>query len=489
MKPKPMTVSSRSILWGPILLFGFLTFSTAPVRAQTQGYNAVYNSLGACCSSSAAFVDASAYTTGTSQDFCVVLYNILSASSYGTTFPSGAVIDARGINAGNNSMSCGSTSTPWVQGSASTFNPSTILLPSGTLTISKGWVLPDRTRIFGEGNNPSPGGTTIKAHSGFAGTMIQMGSSSCNDGGAGQCYGVVVASMLLEGSGQTLNGIVNTNSGGASYVDHVNLHQIEGTGLQVSGSFAQDSGPYSNIACSAENACSPNTTCVQIGDSSSEPSSTRGVHGLTCTAGCTGSSQALAAVTLDSSGNTIEDVHIEGFADGVLVGSRAAAQGNVLLSVNGSDGAYSMTNVIHICGSHVPAGLSGCTNPFFLVSDLSIAGATSEHVSNKNGFSIAHTIQDDVTSTLLPHNVTPKTSMAQYALGEGTLIGGGYSRFATSPLSSNVPTPVPTWAAAALGAGMSPSTPCAAGAMFSNTTGGPGFTFWVCTGTSWKKIK
>ena len=50
-----------------------------------------------------------------------------------------------------------------------------------------------------------------------------------------------------------------------------------------------------------------------------------GIHGLKCKSE---TNDAQAAVLLDSSNNSIEDVNIVGFYDGILVGSQASAQSN-----------------------------------------------------------------------------------------------------------------------------------------------------------------
>jgi len=133
-----------------VVLVCFSVFPTAAL-GQTQGNNAVYyqsGSSGVCCKGSAAFVDASVFTA-LSQTFCVTLYNILSASSYPTS--TGTVIDARGLNSGNTTMTCATGWTPWNNGSTFVNVPSTILLPAGTIVIPTTWVLPNKTTLIGVG--------------------------------------------------------------------------------------------------------------------------------------------------------------------------------------------------------------------------------------------------------------------------------------------------------------------------------------------------
>jgi hypothetical protein len=467
------------------VLISWFPASPNCVQAQTinsaaQGDNAVWlNST--TIAGSTAFVDASVFTGSGVNDLCGKIYAAIKSVPIGIS-NNGVVIDARGINTGSNTCA----NTPWFNGTNFVTTPTKILLPSGTILISSTWVIPNLTRVFGEGNNPTDG-TTIQAcktpgcSQNFAtGTpMIQFGTSSgslaCP---ASSCSGIAVQDVFLDGQGLSIVGIQNSNSGDLSYVDHVNLYHILGTALVVTGSPTQNSGPYSNIASSAKTGNS-GTVCVKL-----QASSTRGIHGLTCTADGT----PAAGILLDGSNNTLEDIHMEGYSDAILVGSNANAQGNVLIGVNGSDGAGQMTNVVHICGPNLPA--YGSPNPLCLtttnlVTDLAILGTRAENIHN----TITNNLQDDVNATLISFLEDPHVLL--YALGN-TITGttGGYSRYTTSaPKPSTTPPPVPTWGVGALGSSP-PSGTCPAGALFSNTTGTSGGkdTLWVCVGTAWKPV-
>jgi hypothetical protein len=161
-------------------------------------------------------------------------------------------------------------------------------------------------------------GTQITAVSSGASPMFSLCSSSCS--------GVGVEGIFFNGAGMSITGIENDYAGSESYVDHVNLsnfgsNSLVGLGLKVT---ASDSGPYSNISCGSTFG---NTECVNI-----NASNTKGLHGITCTDSYS-SGSAYPAILLDGANNTVEDVHIEGFSDGILVGSAASAQSNVLSSV------------------------------------------------------------------------------------------------------------------------------------------------------------
>jgi hypothetical protein len=140
----------------------------------------------------------------------------------------------------------------------------------------------------------------------------------------------------------------------------------------------------------------------------------------------------------------VSDLYIQGGSsqDGVLVGSQAAAQGNLLFNISGSGNA----------------------------SDVTILGTTR---SGGTG-----TIKDD----LVGKSITD-VNVAMYAIGEPVQGNGGTignSRFTTSTSSNAV-----TW----LFGPNSPINSCANGDLFSKTSGTSGTTLWGCGGNGWYPIK
>jgi hypothetical protein len=452
-----------------VVLAGWFLALPATAVAQSQGNNAVYyqsGSSGTCCQGSGAFIDASAFSsTNQGSDFCQRLNYILTHS-----YPSsGAVIDARGLNSSITgfSMTCATGWTPWNNGSTFVNVPSTILLPAGTIVIPTTWVLPNKTTLIGVGDalpsTSSASSTAIQACKqaingcSFTGSdMIDLGTATLCPliGTIHVCNSVSVENLTLDGLGQTLNGIVNTNAQTGSYVDHVSLYQLLGTGLSVS-SAANISGPYSNITFNTGTtyASLSSTVCASINGLVV----TRGIHGLNCTSG---SNTPLAAVLLDSSNNSIEDVRIEGFYDGIRVGANANAQSNVLVNVIG-DTDQALQSPTPIIVVHITS--AGNT-----VSDLSIMGA-----NNAGGSPSTITIKDDLTGT----SVTD-TAVGVYALGRSK--NGGYSRFTTS-------TSAATWG---VGSSAPGSTTCSPGSLYSNTSGSPKALYACLVSTSqWSGIK
>jgi hypothetical protein len=448
-----------------------LTALCSIASAQISGDNAVWTSA-TNVGASNSFIDASVLS---GADICAKLYTALGNLSSATNYPAGAaVIDARGITSGS-AMTCASGTTPWYNGSAFISNSAVILLPPGTIAINTTWLLPSRTQIIGEGaggNGTSV--TTLQAASTLSGAMIQMGATTATQGytcPSSICVGIGVQDLRLDGNASTVtvNGIVNDSSQELTYVNRVDLYNIKGIGLLVGNttggiasgvsgnSKAQNSGPYSNLKF--ENTTSTNvastTICVQI-----LGAPTRGVHGLTCdsTAG------ADAGVVLDASNNSIEDVSITGFVDGIVIGANSdganiTEDSDVLLNISGSPG----TNLIHICkpGETGTTNCSSNTSGGQYVADLSILGAYDLA-------STTNTILDDETTTTLSAGSSNDPHVGAYILGR---------QVSTSAH-------IPTWF---VGNGTISGTCGTKGALYSNTGSTAtslATTVYACTG-SW----
>jgi hypothetical protein len=271
MRSKLSSANGRVLLAAVTIFVGYLSVLDPPAAAQggTQGQDAVYPSSGNCCVGTGSFVDASKFVSTNNPNICAAVYSILSSKSYPAA---GTVVDARGIS-GAAALTCGAGTSPWTNGTTPVSVASTILLPAGTIVIPSSWILPSNTHLIGEGDGiPSSGsspGTTIQAlANNFTGNMIQFATSTaCSppQGGPSLCSGISVERLTLDGQGQAINGVINQYVGDVSYVDHVSLYQITGTGLLVSGGLASNSGPYSSITFDTGSSVVPTSTvCAQI---------------------------------------------------------------------------------------------------------------------------------------------------------------------------------------------------------------------------------
>ena len=218
-----------------------------------------------------------------------------------------------------------------------------MLLPAGTITMHASWVLPNWTRLIGQGPNV----TVIAAASGFASDMIDMGAESGLLCSAGlDCPGIVIEHLGLVGSGSQNggNGIVNCCAQELSRVNDVSISGVK-TGLMLSDRFAENSGPYSNLTISGVNTCLAIGPAMTANDGLNTMINSRGVHGLTCSVNTANT----PAITIDGPGNSLEDISIStsfSGVDGILIGFRGPAQGNTLYNIQGSG----LKNVIHISG-------------------------------------------------------------------------------------------------------------------------------------------
>jgi hypothetical protein len=420
-----------------------------------QGFNALYGNCVNSATKQAGFAMVDATQFGT--DICVAINNIYT-NSYNPTNSNGIVIDARGFTA---SLVC--STNPWPSSFVSSAQfSSVVLLPAGTIILSKTLVMPHNTRLLGAGS----GLTTLKAINGFQGDMIDMGNSVIcinHNTNKTDCPGVVIEHLALDGGGQALNGIVNNYSQELSYINDVSLSNFTGgTGLWLND-HSDNSGPYTNISYSGSGICAQffnNGT-----DQNNNLVQTRGIHGLTCKMS---GSEITPAIYLDSPNNSLEDVYITGHSsqDGILIGSQAAAYNNVLFNVRGSG----LGNVIEISNAN-PAN----------VTDLTILGVTC--MGGGSTCSSGGSVKDIVRNTTLTDS-----NVGLYIVGEQLSGGIGYSRFTTSHALSEGAV---TWLV-----GSNPpralTDPCAAGSLYSctNHSNCSTTTLWGCLGvTGWKGIK
>jgi len=468
------TPSSAFLFFSAVCVL--VALSLLPVHAQT-GWNAVYGPSAPVATY--AFVDASQLGT---TDICLAINNAL---THYQTISFGLVVDARGMNpTGTVTCSSGGSPNPWAKVSGNF--PNVVLLPSGTINISAKWVLPGKTHVIGEG----PNSTTIVAS--FSGDMIDMGlgnstqSPPCSSGNPPwNCQAIVVEHLGLNGNSTATYGIVNCCAQELSRVNDVFIQNVA-TGLSLNDSFAQNSGPYTNISMSNVGQCVTMEPGQEQG-SNGASAATRGIHGLTCV---TNGKSTNPAIVVDTANNTFDDVYIQGGAsspmqDGISIGvnpgelSGVAAQGNILSNIQG----VNLINVVHIGGgSQAPSGSSNCPNSSTYACDVNVFAVS--------GSGVTRTIEDDLYAPGGSNTYITDANVGMYVLGE--LVAGGagngtasigYSRVTTSPS-------VPTWF-------VGPSSPlqshsCTIGDLFSTTSTSTNFSLWECVGTSgmpWLGVK
>jgi hypothetical protein len=460
-----LTLALICVFWIP---------SSTSAQSAVAGYRGICNT--STCSTldySFGVIDASAFsstqftnTTGTICGQVNAILEWINNQEVGTVSPFQYfyTVDARGINGSNYSLTCVSGETPFAS-SLNNGDGMTLLLPAQTINISTPWSIPQDVEIIGSATTDvtqSEATQTVIAATGAwtAGTaMIQINTTPC-------CHfiwspDIKIDNLVLDGKGQNIIGISDTTAGPGVRVNHVGLFRLAGTGLYISG--ATDSGPYTDITFDVGNTTTnAGTTCAQIINSGG----TKGIHGLRCISYDT---NAAAGLRIDSSDNTIENVVVQGFQDGVLIGSQGAAQNNHLSNIVDSTSPTQYHSSVHITN----------TNP---VTDLTIVGVNNECMPNTSCKQV--TIQDDVTSSTISDTV-----VGTYFLGNENVTTAGYSRFSSTVSVSSGPN-VPTWL---IGTVAPTNASCSSvGTLYSNTIGS-GAGLWVCANTTsglvWTAIK
>jgi hypothetical protein len=509
---KNAIVTAHALFWASFVLT--LTAASPNLAlAQNPGDKGVYKDSTNVVAS-ADWIDASAFWTKVNghlalPDICAIIDNILT-NNYSGKYPNGAVIDARGLyDSVDSQVTIACTGTPF--DNVNTNPPATtILLPAVTIPISYTWVLPNNTKIVGLGSRTAlsanaADGTMLSASTSLTGYMIEMGSSNCPSPQG--CTSVAVERLDLDGTqSSTAMGIDNTHSVDSSYVDDVNFHHFSLTGLHIA---AANSGPYSNVTYAAKSAatCNSSDACPMCVDLEAQ---TKGLHGVTCLGNATTGQKVTSqygppGIQVNASNNSIEDVHIEAFWDGIEVGNTSTTQpiGNIVVSnVTGSESndcsPCQVTNVVHICGQHPhdTTDFGECQVTTGTVEDVTILQVTSKVLSSSHAGTT--TVEDDATSTSIQACFTCELPFSTPFYGLGEPDGGptaAYSRFAGNPAQSGgnygpQTTPVPTWS---VGSASINGTPClTVGALYSNIVGSSGNIIYVCTYTSggfvWKPI-
>jgi hypothetical protein len=517
-----MTIAKRFVdNWTVVgvVIAGLCCFALPSAMQAQQSYNAVWQNSTSLTSSSA-FVDASALCSGvggtggtnncSGVDFCSVLASALDEVKSTSGVSTSGVVDARGV-------------LPYVGGSVGghqdcdedPFGPSganisltntypiTVLLPASNIRLhSTGWTLPSNVRLVGEGQY-----TNLTAYNFSSTDILDMGGTGCSPN---PCSGISIEHLTLSGyqsgsAGNTQNGIVNQYAQQSSYVNDVSLSNIGGIGIKVTSN-GTNSGPYSNINFVADSLgnngnCSGGVagTCPVCVDIEAQ---TRGIHGATCigAGGVTGYNTGndvagASAVYVNASNNTVENIHIEGFWDGIEVGETTNAVGNVVIAnITGAFGGSGyVNNVVHICGAQGNTGLGKCaTYSTANVSDVTVLHATDGNNGGGTGSLDTSMVEDDVTGTTLNPYSGSKTgaTVGMYILGEP--IGGGYSRFTSNPganLTGTSGSAVATWGAGGTAPGSSCASPTSVpGAVYSNTSGVTNSSIYVCSGGTWQSI-
>jgi Pectate lyase superfamily protein len=200
-----------------------------------------------------------------------------------------------------------------------------ILFPAGTYGVSKTLTIPNKTQLVGVGRGDPGINTVIKALPGFSKNdpVVRMGDAEPS-------FGVRIENLTIDGSGVAPVCLENRTSEEQSAGRDLLLLHCTSAPLYIAGSGAQNSGPFEDLEIYPAPA-SAKGVCVRV----ENVISFRGMRGLTCNAG-TGGLRPDVALALDG-GGLYEDIHVEHFATGISLGSKANSA-DALTIINGQFG-------------------------------------------------------------------------------------------------------------------------------------------------------
>jgi hypothetical protein len=469
------------------------TIACPTTLSPTKGQNAVTcKGTTVTAGASYAYVDASGWVNGQNNpqgDICSVISDILTNAT--TSGP--ITIDARGLFSSNTPPHYVCVNSPFPSGLN---RPATILLPAGqNIFLETPWVVPSGTRIVGSGPY---GGTTLSPNSSIPSATTAL-ITLCG-GASGGCTDISIENISIQypAVGQQgftaqqslITGIENNGGGDQTYVSNVSFTNLSGIGLLVDSNAAR-SGPYTNIgyndwSCETISGTTTCPVCAYI------KAQTRGLKGFSCIGDSTVTASAgHPAIIIQASNNTVEDVHIESFWDGVQIGALPGGSAvnnvfvaNVTAHPNGS-ASGPVTNAVHICGNNSNGSFGSCggaTGSFPAVTDVVLHG-----ISISGAQKTVTAVGDDVSGT--PLTGTGLT-VGFYAIGQNSVNGvsTAFAKFSSTPgTGANIP----TWG---VGSSAVPttSTGCSTpGSLFSNTSGtsGSANTIYVCSsGFVWTSL-
>jgi hypothetical protein len=365
--------------------------------------------------------------------------------------------------------------------------------------------MPSKTKIVGQGR-----ATVLYPNQSYSGDVLEMGKTlaEMNASSCTTTYsGISIENLKIEQVSTTnaVNGIINDCAQEASYVNNINLFNLGFTGLLV-GTGATDSGPYNNVNFTAVNfsgtqtcdgVSTPCPVCANI------QAQTRGLHGMTCIGNYTVSHNTVSPPSFPTAGiyvnwgfNSLEDIHVESFWDGIRVGDTSAtfagpvAVSNITVADDQNVAVGGpVINAIPICGSKTSSSseVKCSVNTAQSINDVTLTQINDIQTTGTST-SGTDTVEDDTTGTYIASDSTGATLIqGLYALGES--LGGGYSLFAFNPPNSL--SAVPSWGVGNKNLG-SGTTSCAVpGAVYSNTAAtSSNQAMFICQGTtsSWQPI-
>lgn len=261
-------------------------------------------------------------------------------------------------------------------------NRGTIFVSAGTFVTNATIVIPNKTSIVFTGGrgDAGAGGTVIQA-----GALFPAGNPVIQFGASSPSFGVqLIGPGTIDCNNNTGIGIQNDNAQEMSYARDIDIANCSGSALDIEGSGAQNSGPFSNLHIIPGSAAVTGTLGVKVYN----VPAFRGISSVTVdNTGYT--SKPTTSVQIDASG-FYRGIHTEASTNGIVIGSQIA------------------TNSVHVenfwAASTITTGVV-ISNAFstqdILLTNLNLNGATN-------------LVSDQISSKTLTDG-----SLALYLLGNG----------------------------------------------------------------------
>lgn len=328
-----------------------------------------------------------------SGDFCKAINSALSTAQTLVQLLSGShgmVVDARGLTdvGGTNCLT-----DPFHGIDVGGTDSILLLLGPINLRSKVTWVLPNRTRIVGDG------ATVISAVSGFAAgadamdnhldpAVVQFGDSATQAGTA--LFGDSIEQVTIDCAGNAMVGLRNQASQEQTTADRVVITNCKDTGLEITTSGAQNSGPFRNlqIVPGVGTYITTGTTCARVGTPQTSGcqgspcfvNSFRGIEGMVCDN--SSGTQINYGLDISTQGGRFRDIDILGTLNaGIRLGNSTAAATNgvVLENITGCvDASCSNGGTNYLSTLVLLAPASGTASGFSVsMRGLQLLGAPS----------------------------------------------------------------------------------------------------------------
>jgi hypothetical protein len=402
---------------------------TTPVTGTCPGGQFIYNNNGvaACETATAAMYATVDATQFSGADMCAKI--AAAANTLVSLSPNSGTIDATGFSG---TQTC--AASPFGSWPGGGEFSTTIKFGRVTWVSNNQIVIPNRTQIVG--TSPfsylatSEGfvvqmGSSFTPNTGCPKALFVFGGTSCGSTNTSEFFNIQLrnadvrcdpGSVGISGS----IGVLNTNAEEESLLQNVNTHGCY-TGVQVGTSYAQNSGPYTNLGMSFVNTTGPGTQCLVVADPAASASYINATfRGISCGGG--GSANSTNAINISGTGVRLVDSHVEEAVNGVVIGETTVA------------------TQVQVVNFSCTANMSGdCVQ----ISDSHYADTIRlENIVAGSGSGITNTIHDEFSSYggTIPASDEPRVASYEISGYSNSFGGGNYQHLLTD--SFNVPSTI-----------------------------------------------